>query len=96
MRIARSRETDSRRRQRATLLPLRYYPVDPALQRAGRAAAVERSAGLRHADVHRYAPRMQRVGVLEFTLQGQPMTLAAFVEEGRSRIDVALRARSPI
>src|ERR1044071_6492079 len=27
--------------------------------------------------------RMERVGVLEFTLRGQPMSLAAFVEEGQ-------------
>jgi uncharacterized protein (DUF1684 family) len=27
--------------------------------------------------------RMERVGVLEFSLQGQPMSLAAFVEEGQ-------------
>ena len=27
---------------------------------------------------------MQRVGVLQFTLQGQPLTLSAFVEEGQS------------
>jgi uncharacterized protein len=28
--------------------------------------------------------RMQRVGVLQFALQGQPLTLSAFVEEGQS------------
>jgi uncharacterized protein (DUF1684 family) len=27
---------------------------------------------------------MERVGVLEFTLQGQPMSLGAFVEEGQA------------
>ena len=30
---------------------------------------------------------MERVGVLEFVLNGQPMTLAAFVEEGTRRIE---------
>ena len=32
--------------------------------------------------------RMQRVGALEFTLQGQPMTLGAFVEEGQEIVDL--------
>jgi hypothetical protein len=30
---------------------------------------------------------MQRVGVLEFTLDGQPMSLGAFVDEGTTRIN---------
>ena len=31
---------------------------------------------------------MQRVGVLEFMLQGQPMTLGAFVEEGQDIVNL--------
>lgn len=68
---------------RDLLLPLRYYPADLSY-----VAPAE-------LDVSRDRPvfemptstgtlrRMERVGVLGFTLQGQPMTLAAFVEEGQ-------------
>lgn len=69
--------------KRDLLLPLRYYASDisyvvPAeLKLAGERPVFEMptSTGT--------IRRMERVGVLEFTLQGQPMTLAAFVEEGQ-------------
>lgn len=72
--------------KRDTLLPLRYFDVDPSyavpasLKLADERPVFEMptSTGKRR--------RMQRVGVLEFTLNGQPMTLGAFVEEGQ-RID---------
>jgi uncharacterized protein (DUF1684 family) len=73
---------------RATLLPLRYFDVDSsfavpaALKLANERPVFEMptSTGKRR--------RMQRVGVLEFTLQGQPMTLGAFVEEGEQIINL--------
>lgn len=67
-----------------TLLPLRYYASDlsyivPAALNVSRDRPVlemPTSTGTLR--------RMERVGVLEFTLLGQQLTLAAFVEEGQA------------
>jgi uncharacterized protein (DUF1684 family) len=67
-----------------TLLPLRYYAADasyivPAELNVSRDRPVlemPTSTGTLR--------RMERVGILEFTLQGQQLTLAAFVEEGQA------------
>jgi uncharacterized protein (DUF1684 family) len=69
--------------KKGALLPLRYYPADlsyivPAeLELSANRPVLEMptSTGTLR--------RMERVGILEFTLQGQQMTLAAFVEEGQ-------------
>jgi len=69
--------------KRDALLPLRYFPPDPSytapaeLKLANQRPVFEMptSTGKRR--------RMERVGVLEFLLRGQPMSLAAFVEEGQ-------------
>jgi uncharacterized protein (DUF1684 family) len=66
------------------LLPLRYYSPDlnyivPAELKVSRDRPVlemPTSTGTLR--------RMERVGVLEFTLQGRQLTLAAFVEEGQA------------
>ena len=66
--------------KRASFGPLPYFPIDPAyrvpamLQVEANAPAVEMptSTGQRR--------QMRRVGKLSFTLQGQPLTLGAFVE----------------
>ena len=73
--------------KRDTLLPLPYYPPDlnysvPAVLRLADERPifeVPTSTGI--------IRRMQRVGVLEFTLDGQPMSLGAFVDEGTTRIN---------
>ena len=73
--------------KRDRLLPLPYYPpnldysVPAVLQLAEQRPIFEvpTSTGV--------IRRMQRVGVLAFTLQGKPMTLGAFVEEGTQRIN---------
>ena len=73
--------------RRPKLLPLRYYDIDtsynvPASLRISEDRPVSEmptSTGTLR--------RMERVGVLEFVLNGQPMTLAAFVEEGTRRIE---------
>jgi uncharacterized protein len=72
--------------RRDTLLPLRYYPPDPAYSvpaalRLGQERPVvpmPTSTGT----IRRY----QRVGVLEFTFQGQSLSLGAYVEEGTREI----------
>jgi uncharacterized protein (DUF1684 family) len=76
------------RDKRDKLLPIPYYDVDPnyavpaALKLADERPVFEMptSTGKRR--------RMQRVGVLEFTLQGQAMTLGAFVEEGQEIVNL--------
>ena len=66
----------------AEFLPLAYFPVDPAYKvLAGLKAATENvelmmptSTGQRR--------KMRRVGMMQFTLKGQQMSLAAFNEVG--------------
>jgi uncharacterized protein (DUF1684 family) len=72
--------------KKAALLPLRYFPPDPSF-------AVPASLKLQDDRPVFEMPtstgtirRMQLVGVLEFTLSGQGMTLGAFVEEGTRQI----------
>lgn len=68
--------------KRSTVVPLKYFAIDdeysvPAsLRLAAQRPVFEMptSTGL--------VRRMQRVGVLEFTLKGEPLTLGAFVDEG--------------
>jgi uncharacterized protein (DUF1684 family) len=68
--------------KKAEFLPLAYFPVDPAYNvLAGLKPATEEivlemptSTGTRR--------KMRRVGMMEFTLKGQQMSLAAFNEVG--------------
>lgn len=72
--------------KRTALLPLRYFPVDPGsnvpavLKLAGNRPVFEMptSTGTLR--------RMQLVGTLDFTFQGQPHSLGAFVENGTTEI----------
>lgn len=63
-------------------LPLKYFPPDPeyvvpaSLQPAAERIVVEMPTSTGK------IRKQQRVGVLEFTLKGQPLTLGAFVEAG--------------
>jgi uncharacterized protein (DUF1684 family) len=63
-------------------VPLRYFPPDPefivpaSLQPAKERAVVEMPTSTGK------IRKQHRVGVLEFTLKGQPLTLGAFVEPG--------------
>lgn len=70
----------------AELLPLSYFPVDqsfaaPAVLKLSQDRPVfdmPTSTGKMR--------KMERVGVLEFTLQGEPRSLGAFVEAGTGRV----------
>jgi uncharacterized protein (DUF1684 family) len=72
--------------KRAKILPLKYYPVDPSfsipaslrLSKDRPVFDMPTSTGTMR--------KMQRVGVLEFTLQGRLMTLDSFVEDGTQQI----------
>ena len=76
----RSPESPVPAEQRASFAPLPYFSIDPAyrvpamLQVEPNAPAVDMptSTGQRR--------QMRRIGKLSFTLQGQPLTLGAFVE----------------
>lgn len=68
----------------STLLPLPYYPPDPSYSTpAELKLANERPVFVMPTSTGK-PRRMERVGVLEFLLQGQPMSLGAFVEEGQA------------
>ena len=72
--------------KRARILPLKYYPIDPSFSVP---AALRLSNDRPVFDMPTSTGtlrKMQRVGVLEFTLGGQPTTLDAFVEDGTQRI----------
>lgn len=73
--------------KRDALLPLRYFPPDatfsvPAVLRLGQERPVV-SMPTSTGTTRRY----ERVGVLEFTFQGQGMSLAAFIPEGTREIN---------
>jgi uncharacterized protein (DUF1684 family) len=73
--------------RRGELLPLSYFPIDPdysvaaILEVSGERLSVEMPTSTGQ------LRRMERIGALEFTLKGQPMKLAAFVEAGSTRLD---------
>ena len=72
--------------KRAILLPLKYYPVDPAFKVP---ASLKLSNDRPVFDMPTSTGtnrKMQRVGVLEFTLEGRPMSLESFVEAGTQQI----------
>lgn len=72
--------------KRKVILPLRYYAIDPAYS-APAILQVSNDRPLFEMPTSQGTiRRMQRVGVLEFTLMGQKMTLGAFVEEGTRQI----------
>jgi uncharacterized protein (DUF1684 family) len=70
---------------RATFTGLPYFPIDPSY-RVPAALRDERQTPpviILMATSRDKPRRMQRVGTLEFTLHGEPLTLSAFVEEGQ-------------
>jgi len=73
--------------RRAELLPLRYYEVDPSYNVPAALRLSEDRPVFEMPTSTGTLRKMQRVGVLEFRLGGQPMTLAAFVPNGTRRIE---------
>jgi uncharacterized protein (DUF1684 family) len=66
----------------AEFLPLKYFPPDPDyVVPAALNASQERTVVDMVTSTGKIR-KQHRVGVLEFTLKGQPLTLGAFVEEG--------------
>ena len=73
--------------KRAALLPLRYYEVDPAYNVPASLRLSDDRPSFEMPTSTGTLRRMQRVGVLEFRLDGQPMSLAAFVPDGTRQIE---------
>ena len=65
------------------LLPLRYYAPDATFSAPAELKLANQRPVFEMPTSTGKLRRMERVGVLEFTLRGQPMSLAAFVEEGQ-------------
>lgn len=83
----RTEEDPIPRDKRNELLPLRYYPPDQSYSvAAALRLGQERPVVLMPTSTGTIR-RYQRVGVLEFTLQGEKLSLGAFVEEGAREID---------
>ncbi len=72
--------------KRSVLLPLKYYAPDPAFSIPAVLRLADQRPVFEMPTSTGAVRRMQRVGVLEFTLQGQPMSLGAFVEDGTQQI----------
>jgi uncharacterized protein (DUF1684 family) len=70
----------------AEFLPLSYYPVDESYAVPAALRLADERPVFEMPTSTGKLRRMERVGVLEFTLKGQPMSLGAFVEAGTARI----------
>ena len=69
--------------KRDKLLPLRYYAPDASFNVPAELKLADQRPVFEMPTSTGKLRRMERVGVLEFSLKGQPMSLAAFVEEGQ-------------
>ena len=69
--------------KRDALLPLRYDPPDPSYSAPAELKLANQRPVFEMPTSTGKLRRMERVGVLEFSMKGQPMSLAAFVEEGQ-------------
>jgi uncharacterized protein (DUF1684 family) len=63
-------------------LPLKYFPPDPEYVVPASLKPAEQRTIVEMPTSTGKVRQQQRVGVLEFTLKGQPLTLGAFVEAG--------------
>jgi uncharacterized protein (DUF1684 family) len=72
--------------KRTAVLPLKYYTPDSSYTVPAALKLADQRPVFEMPTSTGTVRRMQRVGVLEFTLRGQPMTLGAFVEEGTQQI----------
>jgi uncharacterized protein (DUF1684 family) len=68
--------------KRDTLLPLRYFPPDASYTVPAELKLANERPVFEMPTSTGKLRRMQRVGLLEFSFRGQPMSLAAFVPEG--------------
>ena len=74
--------------RKAEFLPLAYFPADPEYHIAAALKPAEQQTTLMMPTSSGQLRRMIRLGTLEFTLRGQPMTLTAFTEKDLDRLFV--------
>jgi hypothetical protein len=72
--------------KRAKILPLKYYAIDAAYIAPASLKLYDDRQVIEMPTSTGTPRKMDRVGQLQFTLQGQPMTLDAFVEDGTQQI----------
>ena len=72
--------------RRAALLPLKYFPVDPNFSVPASLKLNDQRPVFEMPTSTGTIRKMQLVGSLQFALQGQPMSLGAFVEDGVTEI----------
>jgi hypothetical protein len=72
--------------KRTAMLPLHYYPPDPTYAVPAALKLANERPTLDMPTSTGQLRKMQRVGVLEFTFQGQSLSLGAFVEDGTQQI----------
>ncbi len=68
--------------RRTEMLPLAYFPIDPSYSVPAVLKPASGNTSLQMPTSTGQLRDMRRVGLLEFTLKGRPMHLAAFVEVG--------------
>jgi uncharacterized protein (DUF1684 family) len=73
--------------RRPTLLPLPYYPVDPAYNVPAALKPFEEVSVVDMMTSTGTVEKFRRVGSLEFTLKGQPLSLTAFVSASAPDVD---------
>jgi len=66
--------------QRASFAPLSYFPVDPAYRVPAALRVAEGSPAVDMPTSTGQRRQMRRIGTLGFTVNGQPLSLGAFVE----------------
>ena len=83
------READPIPASRKTeFLPLAYYPIDPEYHLSAALKPAEKRVTVMMPTSSGQLRQMLRLGTLEFTLKGQPMTLSAFTEGDVNRLFV--------
>jgi uncharacterized protein (DUF1684 family) len=76
------------RDKKAQFLPLAYFPIDPEYHVVAALAPAPDQPSLMMPTSSGQMRKMIRLGTLEFTLKGQPMTLSAFTENDINRLFV--------
>jgi len=73
--------------KKAEFLPLSYFPIDPEYNVLAGLKPITDETKLMMPTSSGQQREMRRVGTLEFTLKGEPMTLTAFVEAGAADVN---------
>jgi hypothetical protein len=73
--------------KKGEFLPLAYFPIDPDYNVLAALKLATEEQTLMMPTSSGQPRKMRRVGTLEFTLKGQPMSLSAFVEVGAPDIN---------